>query len=240
MIEFVAETGSTNSDLLERLRAGTPPAEGLWRVADRQSAGRGRQGRPWSGGEGNFMGSTVVHRRPGDPPAPTLALLAGLALHELAAPLVPSPGHLRLKWPNDVLYHRAKMAGILLEGMGQSVVIGIGVNLARAPTLPDRETIAFSAFGPPPDRDLFAASLAQRFALELQRWRDHGIEPVLRRWQAAALPPGTALQVHDENAETLAGRFAGLAADGALLLRMPDGATRTIHAGDVRLAEERT
>lgn len=238
MIETVAETGSTNTDLLDRLRAGERVPEGFWLVADRQSSGRGRQGRAWTGGSGNFMGSTVVHRMPTDPPAPSLALLAGLALHETVSALVPDARLLRLKWPNDLLYGQAKLAGILLEGQGDAIVVGIGVNLAHAPEVPGRKILACSAFGPAPDRDLFADMLAAGFDRELERWRTYGLEPLLRRWQAAALPEGTALTVHDGTAEPVSGTFAGLAADGSLLLRMADGATRSIHAGDVMLADQ--
>lgn len=236
MIQTVAETGSTNTDLAERLRRGDRVAEGDWLVADRQFSGRGRQGRVWSDGAGNFMGSTVVHRTPADPPAPSLALLTGLALHEVATPLVADPTRLTLKWPNDLLYDRAKMAGILLEGVGDAVIVGIGVNLASAPDVPGRETAAFVRFGPAPDRDLFARALAASFDRELERWRTFGLEPLLRRWQAAGTPMGTSLSVHDAGAERVEGVFAGLAVDGSLLLRLADGATRAVHAGDVTLA----
>jgi BirA family transcriptional regulator, biotin operon repressor / biotin---[acetyl-CoA-carboxylase] ligase len=236
LIRTVAETGSTNTDLAQRLRGGERVPEGEWLVADRQSAGRGRQGRAWNDGAGNFVGSTVVHRAAGAPPAPSLALLAGLALHEVATPLVPDPTRLRLKWPNDLLHDRAKLAGILLEGAGEAVIVGIGVNLASAPYLPDRETAAFAKFGPAPDRDLFAHALAASFDRELERWRTFGLEPLLRRWQAAGTPAGTPLAVHDAGAERVEGTFAGLGADGSLLLRLADGATRAVHAGDVTLA----
>lgn len=237
MIEIVPETGSTNSDLLTRLRTGEPLAEGDWLVADRQLAGRGRQGRQWSDGSGNFLGSTTVHIRPGDPSAPTLALLAGLALYETALPMVPDPSALHLKWPNDLLYRRAKLAGVLLEGQGDRVVVGIGVNLAVAPNLPGRETCAFAHFGPAPDRDLFAEALAATFARELDRWRTYGLAPIMRRWQAATLPAGTALTVHDPDGRSLTGAYAGLTEGGSLLLRLADGATHTVHAGDVMLAD---
>lgn len=236
MIRTVAETGSTNTDLAERLRNDERVPEGEWLVTDRQSAGRGRQGRGWSDGAGNFMGSTVVRPGPGDPPAPSLALLAGLTLHEVATPLVPDPTRLSLKWPNDLLYDRAKLAGILLEGAADAVIVGIGVNLARAPELPDRETAAFAMFGPAPDRDAFAHALAASFDRELERWRTFGLEPLLRRWQAAGTPVGTPLSVHDAGSERIEGTFAGLAPDGSLLLRLADGATRAVHAGDVSLA----
>ncbi len=236
MIHIASRTGSTNADLLAQLRAGEHVPEGTWLVADRQDAGRGRQGRTWFDGMSNYMGSSVVHRRASDPPASSLALLVGLTLYEVISPLLPPPHRAELKWPNDVLIGGAKLAGILLEGEGTAVVIGIGVNLAAAPALEDRRTVALSSFGPAPDRDSFAASLARQFVVELERWRNFGLEPLIRRWLAAGHPPGTALQVGEPGEEPVAGTFAGLTADGALQLTLADGTTRTIHAGEVRLA----
>lgn len=236
MIRTVPETGSTNADLAARFSAGEFVAEGDWLVADRQTAGRGRQGRAWFDGHGNFMGSTVVRPGPGDPPATSLALLCGLALHEVVAPLVPPPSVPLLKWPNDVMIGPAKLAGILLERAGDAVIVGIGVNLSQAPQVEGRETISLSAFGPAPDRDHFAASLAAQLDQELQRWRSYGIDPLIRRWQIAAHPPGTALKVGEPGEQPLEGTFAGLTGDGALQLRLADGTTRVIHAGEVRLA----
>ncbi|GAA4643707.1 hypothetical protein GCM10023115_16670 [Pontixanthobacter gangjinensis] len=182
------------------------------------------------------MGSTVVHCAPSDPPAATLALLAGLALYETCLPLCPDPSLLKLKWPNDLLLGRAKLAGILLEAQGASVVVGIGVNLAAAPELPDRATTALSRIGPVPARDHFAERLSTQFATELGRWRTYGLETVLRRWMGAALPLGTPLSVHDADKKSQTGQFAGLAEDGSLLLRLEDDTIRVIHAGDVMLA----
>ncbi len=236
-LEVLPETGSTNADLAARTAAGDRLAEGHWLIADRQTAGRGRQGRQWFDGTGNFMGSTYVERRAGDPMAGTLALVAGLAVHEAVWPLVPPPHRPELKWPNDVLVGGAKLSGILLEAAGSGVVVGIGVNLAAAPDLPDRATIALAAFGPAPERDLFAATLARQFEVELERWRTFGLEPLIRRWLAAGHAEGTPLLVGEPGEEPLRGTFGGLAADGALQLRLADGTTRAIHAGEVRLAE---
>lgn len=233
MIETVAETGSTNADLLARLRAGSLLREGDWLVAERQSAGRGRQGRNWFDGTGNFMGSTVVHSAASDPPAHTLALVAGLAAYETVLPFCPEAGALMLKWPNDLLLAGAKLAGILLESANGSVVVGIGVNLKVAPQLTDRKTIALADIAPPPSRDDFAVRLAAVFDAEVERWRSHGLELLLRRWQAAAHGHGASLKVHDPSGSTLVGSFVGLDASGSLLLRDPDGKTHTVHAGDV-------
>ena len=238
MIRTVPETGSTNADLLSALRDGDHVAEGHWLVADRQIAGRGRQGRGWQDGHGNFMGSTIVRIQPGQPPAHTLALLAGVALFETVSGFVSAAEcPLQLKWPNDLLVGRAKLSGILLEGAGDAVVIGIGVNLVAAPDLPDRETVALTRFGPAPDRDAFASALAGQFAVELERWRTYGLEPLIRSWTAAGTPHGTIVDVHEPDGGRVQGAFDGLEPDGSMRLRLADGQTRVIHAGDVMLAQ---
>ena len=86
---------------------------------------------------------------------------------------------------------------VLLEGQGDAVVIGIGVNLKQAPAIADRATIALTAFGPAPDRDVFARELARNFAEILLSWRTYGLDPILRRWSALAMPEGTPLAVHE-------------------------------------------
>jgi BirA family biotin operon repressor/biotin-[acetyl-CoA-carboxylase] ligase len=232
-IQFVTETGSTNADLLTRLAAGEGLTEGTWLVADRQSAGRGRQGRRWLDAPGNFTGSTLVRLAKGDPPAASLSFVAALALYEAALARLPEPGRLRLKWPNDLELDRGKLAGILLEREGVHAVIGFGVNLAAAPAVPDRAVRSLAQHGPAPDRDAFAAALAHSFAKELTRWRTYGAEPILARWLAAAHPPGTPLAVHDAGGAPIHGTFAGLEPDGALRLSLADGTSRVIHAGDV-------
>jgi len=237
LIHVVPETGSTNVDLLARLSAGERVVEGDWLVADRQIGGRGRQGRSWLDAPGNFMGSTVVHVSPQDPPAATLSFVVALAVYETVVARVGSPRELQLKWPNDVLLGGDKFCGLLLEREGGAVVIGVGVNLASTPALADRSARNLAELGPAPDRDAFAADLAAQFVLELGRWRQYGLEPILNRWLAAAHPVGSALTVHEPRGERLHGTFAGLERDGALRLRLADGACRVIHAGDVMLGD---
>ena len=234
-LDIVAQTGSTNADLLARLSAGEQIPEGYWLVADRQVGGRGRQGRRWLDANGNFMGSTVVRVAPQDPAPASLSFVSALAAYEALVPRTADPSVLRLKWPNDILLREAKLCGILLERESEYAVIGIGVNLAAAPALEDRETRSLSEVGPAPDRDTFALALADTFRTELERWRQYGLEPTLARWLAAAHPAGTALKVHDARGEPLSGRFAGLEPDGGLRLRLADGTTHVIRAGDVML-----
>ncbi|MEO0033744.1 MAG: hypothetical protein RIS94_3502, partial [Pseudomonadota bacterium] len=179
MIETVAEIPSTNAALLARLGAGEAIDEGTWLVADRQSAGRGRAGRSWSDGFGNLMGSTVVHLRASDVMPQTLALVAGVAAYRSVVASAPGLADLALKWPNDLLVGQAKLAGILLERHADHVVVGIGVNLANAPDLPDRATASLAGLGHAVSRDAFAVTLAAEWHAALTRWHC-GEWPALR------------------------------------------------------------
>jgi len=222
----VAETGSTNDDLAALAREGA--SEALWLRAERQSGGKGRQGRAWESPLGNLHASTLVRLRPGDPPASTLALMAAVALHEAVAPLVPEA---RIKWPNDLLADGAKLAGILLEREGDAVVVGFGVNLVARPRFVERPAASVAELaGATPDAAAFLAALAEAFARWLARWRSEGVTPVRDAWLRSAYPPGTPLVTSDG-----AGLFDGLDDSGALRLRLEDGTVRLVHAGDVFL-----
>ena len=228
-LRFVDETGSTNADLL----ADPAAREGDWLIAARQTAGRGRQGRDWLSTDGNFFGSTVVNLRASDPSPPTLALVAGLALADAvdhAAPDVPTS----LKWPNDLMCGRGKLAGILLERAGDRVVCGFGVNLAVAPPIEGRETASLSGRSITPQA--FAPLLAGSFARLLGAWRLTEPASLARSWEERAHPRGTPLTVHQGPGELIDGTFDGIEGDGALRLRLADGSVTVIRAGDVDLA----
>lgn len=242
MIETVARTGSTNADLVARLRAGEPLAEGFWLRAETQTGGKGRSGREWVSPPGNLYTSTVIHLGPGDPPPQTLALVIGLAVHEqVTASLMPvTHPHVLIKWPNDILVRGAKVAGILLERSGDAIVAGIGINLASAPEIAGRPTTSIVALNMKYEGDPhFALTfLAERVAANLVRWRADGAGALIRRWSKVAHPIGSPLSVKTGEGGVLHGSFAGLDATGSLLLRLDNGATQTIHAGDVSLIAE--
>ena len=212
--------------------AGQGLGEGVWLRAERQVAGRGRQGRAWVSPVGNLHASTLVRLRPTDPPAPTLALVAGVAVEEVVATFLAGA---RLKWPNDLLLGPAKLAGILLERADDAVVVGVGINLAHHPDLPDRPTTSLSAHRVDVPPETAAEMLDEAFTSWLQRWRGEGIAPVRARWLELAHPIGTALTALLPDGTVVDGLFEGLDADGALLLRLASGGRRVIHAGDVFL-----
>ena len=207
--------------------------EGDWLIALRQESGRGRQGRLWESREGNFAGSTLVQIRPDDPPAPALALVAGLGLIEAvdaAAPAAPTS----LKWPNDLMLGNAKLAGILLERSGDRIVAGFGVNLATAPEITGRKTAALSSYANITPQ-AFAPLLAASFARIVGLWRSTDPAQFAQAWLARAHPVGTLLEVHGGPGERLSGTFDGIEPDGAMRLKR-DGMIDIIRAGDVSLA----
>ena len=226
-IRVVERAGSTNSDILADHEA----VEGDWLVALEQSAGKGRQGRTWVSARGNFYGSTLVELRPGDPPAPTLSLAAGLALIEAVDTAFPAQP-LMLKWPNDLMLLGKKLAGILLERSGDRIAVGFGVNLATAPALTDRQAASLGGqVGPEAFAPLLAASLSRLLDL----WRASDPALLAHAWLAKAHPLGTPLTVHSGKEEMIMGRFAGLEKDGALRLATEGGAIEIVRAGDVAL-----
>lgn len=182
---------------------------------------------------GNFYGSTLVRLRPADPPPPTLALVAGVAVEEAVA--AHGGTALALKWPNDLLLDGAKIAGILLERAGDAVVIGCGVNLAHHPSLAERPTTSLADHGATVDPAVFAETLAESFARWLARWRGEGLAPIRQRWLERAHPVGTALTARLPDGTSVDGLFDGLDSQGALILRLADGGRHVMHAGDVFL-----
>ncbi|WP_293991629.1 biotin--[acetyl-CoA-carboxylase] ligase [Sphingomonas sp.] len=230
-IRTVAETGSTNADIIAL--AATGLEEGVWLRAERQTSGRGRQGRAWVSDTGNLYASTLVRPRPSDPPAATLALVAAVALEEAVGAYI--MGAAVLKWPNDLLIDGAKLSGILLERAGEAVVIGFGVNLAHHPTDTDRVATSLAAYDVAVDPVDFIETLADAFGRWVERWRGEGIDVVRRRWMTRAHSIGAALTARLPDGSAIDGLFDGLDSDGALILRLADGTRRVIHAGDVFL-----
>ncbi|HEY7146758.1 MAG TPA: biotin--[acetyl-CoA-carboxylase] ligase [Streptosporangiaceae bacterium] len=124
------QTRSTNDDLLAAARAGRPPgtAEGTVLVAEAQSAGRGRLGRSWVSPPRAALTFSVLLRPAAVPAARRgwVPLLAGVAIATALRAETAVPAW--LKWPNDVLVHEAKLAGILAEQAGDAIVVGAGIN----------------------------------------------------------------------------------------------------------------
>lgn len=223
---------STSSHLIDRARDGAP--DGLAVLALRQTAGRGRGGRPWRDAPGNLALSLLL--RPRDPAreAPQWALLGGVALIEAAGALDPEPGALSLRWPNDLLRHGAKCAGILSESAVSPdgglawLVLGFGVNLAHAPAMKDRATARLAHSEKPED---FAARLLDRLAAWRAVREREGFAPIRTVWMAHGPARGQRIAARCGQG-TVEGGFAGLGEDGSVLLETDAGVV-SLAAGEV-------
>jgi BirA family biotin operon repressor/biotin-[acetyl-CoA-carboxylase] ligase len=232
--------GSTNDEALKVSRIGEPGP--LWLRADRQTQGRGRQGRLWSSPEGNLYVSLLMPLNSEGRFLPQLAHVAAVALVRAICASVGSLPALCIKWPNDVLIAQAKVAGILIETTTtpqrrQACVIGWGVNCAFHPEgLPYPTTDLSAASGQAVSPDAVFSALVPAMAEALALWnRGHGFLAIRDAWLRSALPVGTTLTARLAQGPTT-GRFQGMDAAGRLLLLGPDGLI-TIEAGDIILGD---
>lgn len=228
---------STSDTVIRLAEAGEP--EGLAILARRQTAGRGTQGRSWAGPSGNLHLSVLL--RPAEPLrlAPQWGFLAAVAVADTLEPLLPDPGRLALKWPNDVMLGGGKAAGILAEtgtdGAGGIawICLGIGVNLAEAPSVPGRVTASLAGLGiTPPAPEHFAAALLAAITRRRDQRAAEGFTPIRDAWLARGPPVGTLLAIRRQGAE-ISGRFEGLAEDGSLQLLADGGRVHTFASGEV-------
>lgn len=236
------ETLASTSDLC-RERAEAGEQDRLAILAERQSAARGSRGRSWDSGEGNLAFSFLFHFSDNQDFRAVLPYLVSLAFYD---GLVSASGsdilsdQLRLKWPNDLLLSGRKMAGILIEtgflsGADPSAcwaVIGMGANLRQAPAIEGRQLAALADFCLPPDAVSCARAILHFFDDWRERWQGEGNQAVWEGWMQRAHPLGTRLILQRHGRETV-GRFAGLDAQGHLLLTLDGGAVVSVVTGDV-------
>jgi BirA family biotin operon repressor/biotin-[acetyl-CoA-carboxylase] ligase len=242
-ILLLDQTDSTNAEARRRADAGeTGP---LWIVARRQTEGRGRRGRPWESQDGNLFATLLQLTRKSPAEAAQVTFVAALAIADLLDAFAPA-SLVTIKWPNDVMLAGQKASGVLVEsgaheGGGLWLAVGIGVNLVHAPDGTERPATAVAHHlrgdvTAPPGVEAASAKLAEAFDVWMTRWETLGFEPILDAWRARTSGlDGPA--VARLGRETVEGRAEGVAADGALRLRLADGSLRLISAGDVFFGE---
>jgi BirA family biotin operon repressor/biotin-[acetyl-CoA-carboxylase] ligase len=223
-------TDSTNDEAKILARDGV--AEGTLVYAREQSAGRGRQGNRWISPPGNLYLSLILRPRCGVAQAAQLGFAAALAVGDACGGLLPGGAVLAYKWPNDVLIGGRKVAGLLLESEAMAggdvdfLVLGIGINLVSHPAeTPYPATSLKSEGAGTVTAKAMLEALAPKLILWYERWSAEGFAPVRRAWLERAFRLGAEIRAKLPTAE-LTGRFAGLDADGALLLETAGGERR--------------
>lgn len=205
--------------------------EGAVAVTEHQTAGRGRRGRRWEDEPGASLLLSVL-LRPSGVVAPQLSLVCALAVAEA----VEAAGGLeaRVKWPNDVLVDGRKVAGILLEGHGDAVVCGIGVNVGQTERqLPAGARGAASLrtlTGRAHDRASLLVDLLGRVERHYDAWRAGGLAPLLPELERRDALRDRAISVGG-----VSGTAGGFAVDGRLRVVATDGAEALVASGEVDL-----
>ena len=239
-IEAVFETGSTNADLLARLDDLGTLSGPLLRIADQQSAGRGRAGRSWLSAPGAALMFSLAWRFQGPLHRMTgLPMAVGVALAETIAGLgVP----VEIKWPNDLLKGGDKLAGILVETCVDKTdgaiwaVIGTGINLLMPDALEQQigRSVAAAPWLAQMDRNALVAALLNRLAAVLAEFDDTGFAPFAERWNALHAWHGCEVVLLDDGQVLQEGRAVGVDAIGRLLLDTAGGRVEVL-SGDVSL-----
>lgn len=244
VLDILPEAPSTNTLLLERAADGAPSGTVL--AAEWQPGGRGRLGRPWHAGLGEALTFSLLWRfARGAAGLSGLSLAVGVALtRALAAVGVRDTG---LKWPNDVLWRDAKLAGILTELAGDALgptaaVIGIGLNVRLSE--PTRARIGqpaadlADACGAPPDRNRLLAVLLTELGRVLEAFAREGFPPLRADWQRSHAHQDRRVTLSLPDGTQQSGRAVGVAEDGALLLETR-AQTRRFHSGEITLRPQK-
>lgn len=239
-VEILDHAPSSNALLLQRCSQGARGGTVL--AVEWQTAGRGRLGRTWHSGLGDALTFSLLWRFESGLDALSglsLAIGAGMmrALHELG---VPGAG---LKWPNDVLLNKGKLAGILLEAQGDmlgpsAVVIGIGLNLNVPEALRERIGQPVSDLSslemPVPERNLALAVSLKHLAAVLQTFAVHGFAPLRAEWESYHVYQNQPVKILLTDGSQTAGTALGVTDGGALRLATERG-EQVFNAGEVSL-----
>jgi len=258
-VDVVEATGSTNADLMAAVRdaawpanpampapAGTAPLLGA-RVlaAQRQTAGRGRQGRPWDGDHG--LTFSIACAFAGEPAQlGGLSLAVGVAVAEAVAAYAQAHGGsgqaLGLKWPNDVQIAGRKLAGILVETVrkeaGQTwAVIGIGLNLERPRVLEatlGRGLSGVEELVDAPEPNAVFSALLTSLGEHLQHFGAQGLAPFVAPFAARDAFAGERVRLWQDGTVVLEGVAHGIDAQGRLAIES-GGRVQWVHSGEVSL-----
>jgi len=221
-LRFVEEAESTQALL------GPDDPEGALAVAEHQTAGRGRLGRRWEAPSGTAITASVLLRPAAGAPIQQLSLVAGLAVAETVEDTLQLSA--QLKWPNDVMVDRRKVAGILAEARERVVVLGIGLNVNQTrEQLPEGARTSAASLrtidGEERDRAPLLADLLARLELHYDAWATGGLDAVFDGIGSRDFLRGRRVRIDGHE-----GVGAGLDRAGRLLV---DG--RPVESGEVEL-----
>jgi BirA family biotin operon repressor/biotin-[acetyl-CoA-carboxylase] ligase len=225
------EAACESTQDLARVAVGDGVEEGWVVVTDLQRQGRGRQGRTWIAPSGKALLFSVVLRPPIDV-IPLMPLVVGLSVAggiELSTGAAPD-----LKWPNDVLLNRKKLAGILLERPpGSAVIAGVGINVNQQPSeLPEGGTSLATALGSAVEREPLLAAILNDLGNAYERADRESVTWIVPAWRSRSSMLGNPI-TFQQNSALVEAVAEDISDDGALLVRLADGSRLALLAGEV-------
>ena len=240
------DRGTSTSDLARAAAREGAPAGSAFMLGE-QTAGRGRQGRQWSSQPGGMYVSVLLYPSRSVNSWFALSFATALAIYDVVKTHLteqilqydadlPIPA-IGLKWPNDVLVNNCKVAGILLEAQGDSLIIGSGVNIDAITSIDQNPhpPIAFGDFpGILPRPKQLAESYLKRLQFYYDLWEREGFGPVRDLWLCQALHMKQTISVHVAG-QKIIGKCSELLDDGGLVLLDESGTSHHITTGDVEL-----
>lgn len=226
---------STNSCLIDRLRAGVSVPSGYVLAARQQTAGRGRRGRTWISTAGQDLTFSVVVRAKVPPlglvslpMAVTLGVATALEQHYQLCPST--------KWPNDLLIGERKICGVLSEVARGAVVVGVGLNVNMPPAVADTidrpVTSMFMETGRQHGVENVLGSVLGGLARWISKWEEGAFAALRPDWTDRCAQLGRVVGVWAGDS-TISGRLVGFGTWGQALLAQTDGTLLEAWAGDL-------
>jgi BirA family biotin operon repressor/biotin-[acetyl-CoA-carboxylase] ligase len=210
-----------------QLLVDTSLPEGAVVVADHQTAGRGRMGRSWEAPPGKALLFSVLLKPPAARRLPELSLVAGVAVADALERLLGLA--VQIKWPNDVMLRRRKVAGCLAEARDGAVVLGIGVNVDQtdAELLEGAGSIR-TLTGRPVDREELLATILDDLSNRYEAWRAGGLDAVYD-----GLGPRDFLRGRHVSVDGTSGVVSMIDREGRLAVAVGHGEVVTVESGEV-------
>ena len=233
------EIDSTNRWLLDEARRGRVHNQVC--IAQSQTSGVGRNGKPWFAGNSDNILMSLAHVFD-LPPAELagLSLAVGIAIANALEAL--GVDKISLKWPNDVYLDGRKLAGILIQsqgsatGSGQSVIVGIGLNIRIDSE--DKKTInqpiaELARIGLDVDqRERIIARLLDELFVALRQFGEAGLKNLLPRWDELDFLKGRDV-VLNQGDQTVSGRYLGVNHQGAIRIALENNQIKEYYVGEL-------
>ncbi|WLD91800.1 biotin--[acetyl-CoA-carboxylase] ligase [Alkalihalobacillus sp. AL-G] len=241
------EQVTSTQEIAHRLAMEGAP-EGTIAIAEQQTTGRGRLGRPWHSPKGSGIWMSII-LKPNIPPqqAPQLTLLAAVSVVQgiqKSTGLKP-----QIKWPNDILIDGKKIVGILTELQAEadrvnSVIMGIGINVnTPEDSFPEElASIATSLKVENGGSDIDRSELVRSILEEMEKlytlYLEHGFAPIKLLWEGSAASLGKHVRVKTLSGE-LTGKAQGITDEGVLLIEDQAGEVHQVYSADIELSQNK-